>query len=149
MPPVTPCWTRDARKRRRGRRAEEADAAANEGLEMENRRINDTEDGRSQEQEWKQREIDGLSKRRTEDGWINRNKTQEKRTISLIIRNNRRECTRTQRKSLFPPPAVKAWKSCFSSVCVCVYCLWVFINFICVFFVYWSITWYAPLTLCM
>lgn len=45
---------------------EEADAVANEGLEMKNRQINDTKgsarsDKRSQEQEWKHREIDGLS----------------------------------------------------------------------------------------
>lgn len=46
------------------RRVEEADAVANEGLEMANRQINDSarSDRRSQEQEWKQREIDGLSK---------------------------------------------------------------------------------------
>lgn len=49
------------------RRVEGADAVASEGLEMENRRIIDMkENGRSdkssQEQEWKQKEIDGLSK---------------------------------------------------------------------------------------
>jgi len=56
---------------------EEADAVANEGLEMDDRQINDTKESARSDRGNGNRGRDGLSKRRTEDGWINRKKARK------------------------------------------------------------------------